>query len=58
MSTQAVKCPVCQAQVYRNARGQILMHTAPYRGPTSSYGRPGIFMYIPVCPGSTRGARP
>ena len=44
------KCPVCDGQVYRNSRGQILGHTTagksyPYQAPE-------------VCPGGNVKARP
>lgn len=47
---EAIKCPRCGYQVYRNSSG-ILMHTTPAEGEGAYY------LAAEICPGSTRGAR-
>lgn len=55
MTTPAT-CRVCGRQVFRNTRGETLMHTR-FVGVT--YDRAGgPLIQHEVCEGSTRGARP
>lgn len=60
MPLDAVRCRVCGEQVYANGSG-ILKHTGRPTGSgqweTSRRGR-GQVQDIPICPGSTPGARP
>lgn len=57
-----VRCAVCGAEVYRDAKGRILMHTTAAMGgerpARMSLFDPGMD-YVPakVCDGSSRGAR-
>lgn len=53
------RCTVCNGEVYRNARGQILAHTTAASGGRSPNGYSSK-RYQPAefCSGSTPGARP
>jgi ribosomal protein S27E len=60
MATTRVKCPICSQEVYRNSRGQILMHTTASTGGRAriSWGASTAHKVADICSGSTKGARP